>query len=66
MKLKELREQNNFTQKQIAKVLHMSQSSYSKVENATNLNSDVLTQIADYYNVTIDYILGRDNNHEKK
>ena len=66
MRLKELREQNNFTQKQVAKVLHMSQSGYSKAENATTLNSDVLTQIADYYNVTIDYILGRDNNHEKK
>lgn len=66
MKLKELREQNNFTQKQIAKVLHMTQSGYSKAENATTLNSDVLSQLADYYHVTTDYILERDTNHEKK
>lgn len=44
----------------------MSQSSYSKTENATTLNSNVLTQVADFYNVTTDYILGRDNDHEEK
>lgn len=66
MKLKELRQKNHFTQKQIAEVLHMSQSSYSKTENATTLNSNVLTQVADFYNVTTDYILGRDNDHEEK
>ena len=66
LKLKELRQKNHFTQKQIAEVLHMSQSSYSKTENATTLNSNVLTQVADFYNVTTDYILGRDNDHEEK
>ena len=66
LKLKELRQKNHFTQKQVAEVLHMSQSNYSKAENATSLNSNILTLVADFYNVTTDYILGRDNNHEEK
>ena len=61
MRLKELRLKNNLTQIETAKIANCSQSNYSKYE-IEKLYPDVLTliKLADFYNVSIDYLVGRD------
>ncbi len=57
-RLKELRENKDLTQQDIAKLLNMSQSNYSKYEKETLcLDYKQLIKIAQYYHVSIDYIL---------
>ena len=57
-RLKELREDRDLTQREMAQILNMSQSNYSKYEKETLfLNYKQLIKIAQYYQVSIDYIL---------
>ena len=59
MKLKDLREENNFTQSQIAEYLNIKQNTYSQYENEKRqLPIDVLIKLSKFYKVTTDYILG--------
>lgn len=59
-RLKELREDNDLVQREIAGELGISQRSYSYYEtNQTVLTEDILQKIANYYNTSIDYILYR-------
>ena len=59
MKLKDLREENNFTQSQIAEYLNIKQNTYSQYENEKRqLPIDVLIKLAKFYKVSTDYILG--------
>ena len=49
--------------KLLAKILNVSLSSYQKYErekNSVTPSLDVLNRISDYYNVTIDYLLGKE------
>lgn len=58
--LKALRVSSGFTQEEIADKLGMKQRTYSNYETGVREpNALVLMRIADYYNVTVDYILGR-------
>ncbi len=58
MRLKELREENNFSQKTIAEVLHIKQNTYSQYETgARQIPIDLLVLLAKHYNVSVDYIL---------
>ena len=58
MKLKELREENGFTQTQVANYLSIKQNTYSQYENEKRqLPIDVLIQLAKFYKVSTDYIL---------
>ncbi|MBR6737743.1 MAG: helix-turn-helix transcriptional regulator [Clostridia bacterium] len=58
MKLKELREENNVSQKQIADYLNVKQNTYSQYEtNKRQLPIDVLIKLAKFYKVSTDYIL---------
>ena len=58
MKLKELREENNLTQSQIADYLKIKQNTYSQYENEKRqLPIDSLIKLAKFYKVTTDYIL---------
>lgn len=58
MRLRQLRKENNVTQKMIAKYLNIRQNTYSQYENEQRqLPIDVLVKIAKYYNVSTDYIL---------
>ena len=58
MKLRELREENNYTQSQIAKYLNVRQNTYSQYENEKRqLPIDVLIKLAKLYKVSTDYIL---------
>lgn len=63
MRLKELRVQRGYSQIKVAIDLNMSQSCVSRYESGER-EADYATLIlfADYYNVSIDYILGRTQN----
>ena len=61
--LKKLRNAKNLSQNDMAEILDVSLSSYQKYErdkNSITPSLDVLMRIADFYNVTIDYLLGRE------
>lgn len=59
MRLKELREDLDIRQKDIAEYLHIKQNTYSQYENEQRqLPIDVLIKLAEYYKVSTDYILG--------
>ena len=59
MRLKDLREDSDLKQKEIADYLHIKQNTYSQYENGQRqLPIDVLIKLAKYYNVSTDYILG--------
>ena len=58
-KLKELRKQNNITMKELGKKLNLAESTISLYENGKREpDLQTLTNIADIFNVTIDYLLG--------
>ncbi len=59
-RLKELREDKDLIQKDVAKYLNMSQTGYSQYETETNdIPTEILRNLADYYNTSIDYMLYR-------
>lgn len=59
-RLKEIREDKDYKQNDIAKVLKISQAQYSRCEMGINLISlEKLNKLADFYNVSIDYLVGR-------
>ena len=58
--IRNLRVDNGYTQKQIAELLGVSQNTYSQYEiGVLNYPVDALIKLADLYNVSIDYLLGR-------
>ena len=59
-RLKELREDKDLFQKDVAKYLNMSQTGYSQYETETkDIPTEILRNLADYYNTSIDYMLYR-------
>jgi len=61
-RIKNLREDNDLTQTALADTLHISQRAYSHYESGSRkIPLDILVAIADYYNCSIDYLLGRTN-----
>lgn len=59
MRLKELREDRDIKQKDIAEYLHIKQNTYSQYENGQRqLPIDILIKLSQYYKVSTDYILG--------
>lgn len=64
-RLRDLREDNDLTQKELAEYLQVHQTTYSDYElGALNVPVAVLHKLADYYQVSIDYLLGRTNTKE--
>ena len=58
-RLRELRKEKNLNQTEMAKIFNMSQTGYSQYETETNdIPTAILKAAANYYNVSIDYILG--------
>ena len=58
--LKLLRKQHNLSQKEIGNIFHASQNTVSQWENCTRKPSyDIIQEIADYFDVSVDYLLGR-------
>ena len=61
-RLKDLREDRNLLQKDIAKMLNMKQQQYSRYEtDQVEITTTLLTILADYYETSTDYILRRTN-----
>ncbi len=61
-RIRELREDNDLTQKQLAKKLNCSQQVYSNYElGQRDIPTDILIRLSKIYNVSTDYILGLTN-----
>ncbi len=59
-RIRDLREDRDLTQKQIAQMLGMSQTGYSKYETGENdIPTAILIKLADFYQTSTDYLLGR-------
>ena len=59
-RLKEIREDKDLFQKDIAKKFDIDQSNYSKYElGKVSIPLDILIKLADYYNTSVDYLLYR-------
>jgi len=64
-KIRDLREDKDLRQEDIAKILNMSQAQYSRIEKGIHeLDYQGLILIANFYKVSIDYILNRTNKKE--
>lgn len=62
-RLKELRKQNKISQLKMALDLNMNQNTISRYENMEReADYATLIRLADYFNVSLDYLLGRTNN----
>ncbi len=66
-RIRDLREDKDLTQTEIAKVLGMSQTGYSKYETGENdVPTAILIKLARFYNVSIDYLLGESDQSERR
>ena len=62
-RLIELKEKNKVLQKDIAKSVGLSLRSYQRYEyGERNPTSDILIKLADYFDVSLDYLVGRTDN----
>ena len=62
-RIRDLREDNDLTQTELGKILHISQRTYSHYENGTReIPIELLIKLAHYYNTSVDYLLGETNN----
>lgn len=65
MRLKELRKQKKISQLQLALDLNMNQNSISRYETGEReADYETLIKLADYFDVSVDYLLERTNNPE--
>lgn len=62
MRLKELRESKRLTQKEVAEIIGYSEISYARYEKGEREpDISTLCKLAEYFNVTVDYLIGRGN-----
>lgn len=62
-RIRNLREDADMTQQQIADLLHINRRTYSSYETGVRgIPVDILCDIADIFNTSTDYLLGRTNN----
>lgn len=66
-RIRELREYNNLSQKQIADILYMHKTTYARYETGEReIPFNVAIMLATYYNVSLDYIAGLSQNKKIK
>lgn len=59
-RLRDMREDKDLKQRELAEMLNVSQTTYSRYESGElDIPSAELIKLADFYNVSVDYILGR-------
>ena len=64
-RIQDLRIDSDLSQKKIGEILHISQRAYSHYETGSrNIPIEMLIRLADYYDTTIDYLVGRTDNKE--
>ncbi len=62
-RIRDMREDHDLRQVDVARILSMSQTGYSKYETGENdIPTSVLIALANLYHVSIDYLLGQTNN----
>ena len=65
-RIKDLREDKDLLQSDIAKILNITQQQYSNIESGkSEIRADQLIILSIFYNRTTDYILGLTNNPKK-
>ena len=65
LRIRDIREDNDLTQQQIANILLCDQSLYSKFERGEReIPLHLLIKLADYYNTSLDYLVGRIDNKD--
>lgn len=65
-RIRDLREDRDLSQTEISKLLKISQVAYSYYEcNKRNISLESLGKLADYYNVSLDYLLYRTDNKKR-
>ena len=65
-RIRDLREDNDYKQRQLAEYLNCSQQVYSNYElGQRDIPTDILIRLADFYHVSIDYILGQTSNPKR-
>lgn len=63
--IRSIREDNDVTQQQMAELLNVSQNTYSQYETGKiEWTASTLIKIADYFDVSVDYLLDRTKNKE--
>ena len=63
--IRAVREDRDIRQREIAAILNVSQNTYSQYETGViSLTAEVLIKLADFYGVSIDYLLGRTDKPE--
>lgn len=63
--LKTLRQSKNVTQKEVAEAIHASERGYQRYElNERKPTFEILIALADYFEVSIDYLVGHTDNPE--
>lgn len=61
-RIRDLREDHDLTQKNMAEILNCSQQVYSNYElGQRDIPTDILIRLSNFYNVSVDYILGVTN-----
>jgi len=61
-RVKELRKARKMTQRQMAEALGITERSYQRYEAENNPNNETLIKLADFFDVSTDYLLGRTDN----
>ncbi len=62
-RIQDLRNDADLSQKQLSEILHISQRSYSHYETGSrSIPIEMLVRLANYYDTTIDYLVGRTDN----
>ena len=65
-RIRDLREDSDLTQQQIADAIGITQRKYSYIETGTQpLTDELLVKLANYYKVSIDYLLKQTNNPKR-
>ena len=65
-RISDLRKDRDMNQAQVAKILRMSQTGYSKYETGENdVPTDILIKLARLYGTSIDYLLGESDDPER-
>lgn len=60
LRIRDLREDHDLTQKQIAKILGCTQQTYSRYENGEiTIDINSLIKLADFYHTSLDFLVGR-------
>ena len=66
-KIRDLREDHDLKQKDIAQILSCSQVCYSRYElGSRDIPTDVLIRLSNFYNVSVDYLLGQSENPKRR